>query len=88
MPVKLTKDQESKLNCICGLCNHDAWTTTCVYNKILAAKEPALEEKHQIMMFVEQVVRTSNGKTMTKKTPVKKTQKTTRAKIAPKKGKR
>ena len=35
----ISKELDKKLICICGLCNHDIYDKTCLYNKSLIEKE-------------------------------------------------
>lgn len=82
--LKLAKKHESKLNCICGLCDHDCMDKACPFNKIMDDLHPEAAQKKAILTLMNDVVKdaiAATGKTSSK------TQKTTRAKINTKKGK-
>lgn len=53
--MKLTKTQEKKLDCICGICDHDCMSKTCIDNKIMDAKNPGAEMKKQILALIADV---------------------------------
>lgn len=53
--IKITKAQEKQLDCICGLCEHTYLAEKCLYNKICDAENPALEQKKQILKWVNEV---------------------------------
>lgn len=78
--LKISKKNEAKLDCICGMCEHDCLNKTCLFNKILDAPHPEEVQKKYIISLMEDVFNENAPFTA-------KTIKTTRAKINTKKGK-
>lgn len=70
----ISKELDKKLICICGLCKHDIYDKTCLYNKILDKKEPGLEEYKIIKSLIEKEVQTKldDYKNMVRKKVIKK----------------
>lgn len=60
--LKLTSEQEAKLNCICGCCDHDCMDSKCLYNKIIDKDSPEEEQKRAIIEWTSEVVDEIVGK--------------------------
>lgn len=57
LQLKLTKAEQQELDCLCGLCDHTYLSRTCLFNKICEAKNPDLEQKRQIIKFIEKILK-------------------------------
>lgn len=51
----MTAAQRNKLDCICGTCKHDAFNTSCLWNKIANATDPNMEERKQVLSLMSSV---------------------------------
>ena len=60
--LKLTKEQENKLDCICGLCDHDCIDKKCLYNKIVDEPYPEQKQKEYIIDWASALVDEIVGK--------------------------
>lgn len=40
MVIKISKESDQALKCLCGICEHDAFDNNCLYNKITNAENP------------------------------------------------
>lgn len=54
--LKLTKEQSSKLDCLCGICDHDCLDKSCAFNKIMASMHPEETQKEMFLKWVSSVI--------------------------------
>lgn len=79
--LKLNKTLEKKLDCLCGVCDHDCMNKTCAFNVIMNSLHPEEAQRKMLLKWAEDVVKINTPKTEVKKT------KNTRGTIKKKKGK-
>lgn len=71
--LRLTSNQESILDCICGCCDHDCMDKACPFNKILSAMSPEEKQKELVLRWMKNVLKEGAKKpTRTTKTVKKK----------------
>lgn len=81
--LKIPLPLEQELNCICGLCEHDCMDTSCLYNKIINSIHAEAEQKRQILLWAEKVMKNvAKGTRATIKTKGRKTDGTNKTRTA------
>ncbi len=64
--IELTPTQEARLDCLCGLCNHDCIDSKCIWLKMLDKPNPQEELKKNLLALIEDVVKKNTTGTRAK----------------------
>lgn len=54
--IQISAKSQKDLICLCGLCDHDMFDTSCLYNQIVDKKNPSEELQKKILTLMRKEI--------------------------------